>query len=337
MLELSVNSRSAASITAALKKIRDMIMTGAVKKDTPVHIILESGVYKETVRYNLTNPLIMESIPGTDRKNCVIQADNCESFHKGIENRCVFTIGPSATNVTLKNFTIANTHNKISPEGTPIADAAEAFVWNNTSGTLLAENMAFEGRQGTLFAKGFTWFKDCKISGNLDFIYGEPDTSLFESCEIHTRDDDSGDFNSYAVKSLAMAGKSGFVFLNCRFTGEKRKKASLYVFRTAGLGNASSLKNWDSAALINCFVSEVYDPELGWDDDMDLTVYPRGNAKTGWREYNTKIVLKNGKVEEADTSRRNIKSYLMTDDDYFKNYASRYLILHDTPFALVNQ
>ena len=48
---------------------------------------------------------------------------------------------------------------------------------------------------------------------------------------------------------------------------------------------------------------------------------------------NSKIALKGGKVTEADTSKRNIKSYTLTEDDYFNGYASRYLILHDTPFA----
>ena len=66
---------------------------------------------------------------------------------------------------------------------------------------------------------------------------------------------------------------------------------------------------------------------------MERDIYPRGNARTGLREYNTRIVTKNGKVTDADTTRRNIKSYTLTDDDYFRGYASRYLILHDTPFA----
>ena len=66
---------------------------------------------------------------------------------------------------------------------------------------------------------------------------------------------------------------------------------------------------------------------------MNLEVYPRGNAKCGIREYNSKITLKGGKVTEADTSKRNIKSYTLTEDDYFNGYASRYLILHDTPFS----
>ena len=40
---------------------------------------------------------------------------------------------------------------------------------------------------------------------------------------------------------------------------------------------------------------------------------------------------KNGVLTKADTGRRNVMSYTMTDDDYFHRYASRYLILQGTP------
>ena len=336
MLELSVNSKSPAAINSAFKKIKDMIMTGAVARTTAIHVVLEPGYYRELIKYNLSNPLVIESAPGTKPEDCVIQADNCEAFNKGLENRAVFVLGPNVTNVSLKNFTIANTHSKTVMEGSTLADSAEALVWNNTTGTLFAQGMHIEGRQNTLCLKGFSWFKDCLITGDTDFIYGDLDTALFEECEVNVREDNRGDFPGYAVKSLAFANKPGFVFMNCRFTAEKRKKSSVYVYRTEGHGGADKLKWWDSAAFINCFMSEVFDPEMAWDDDMELELYPRGNVKTGIREYNTRVVGKGGKVEEADTTKRNIRSYLLTDDDYFSNYASRYLILHDTPFAEIS-
>lgn len=336
MLELSVNTRSPAAITAAFKKIREMVKTGAVANTTPVHLTLEPGSYTEIISYNLSNPLIMESVPGTKPEDCVVQAENCEAFHKGPENRAVFSLGPNVTNVTLRNFSIVNTHLKTISEGNTADDSAEAFCWNNTSGTLFADGMRFESRQNTLCVKGFSWFLHCYAAGDTDVIWGNCNTSLFEDCEIFLREDNRGDYNGFAVKSLAIAQKSGFVFDNCRFTGEKRKKASLFVMRTAGKGSVLTSDSWDSIALVHCMVSALYDPEFAWDDDHNLSVYPRANAKIGWREYNTHIVAKGGKVEEADTSRRNVKSYVMTDDDYFAGYASRYLILHDTPFAKID-
>lgn len=333
MLELTVNSKSAASITAALKKIREMVKSGAVSSTAAVHLILEPGTYTETIRYNLSNPLVMESASGTKAENCVIQAENCESFHKGAENRAVFVLGQNVTSVTLKNFSIINTHNKSILDGNTAGDSAEALCWENSGGTLFAEGMRFEGHQNTLTLKGFSHFKKCYVSGDVDVISGIVDTALFEDCTIYLREDNRGDYNAYAVKSYALAQKTGFVFLNCSFTGEKRRKAALYVMRTAGKGSAMTMLGWDSVALINCQVNAYYDEELSWDDDHSLTVYPRANAKYGWREYNTTIVNKNGEITPADTSRRNVKAYLLTESDYFAGYASRFLILNGTPLV----
>ena len=77
MLELSVNSKSPAAINSAFKKIKDMIMTGAVARTTAIHVVLEPGYYRELIKYNLSNPLVIESAPGTKPEDCVIQADNC--------------------------------------------------------------------------------------------------------------------------------------------------------------------------------------------------------------------------------------------------------------------
>lgn len=333
MLELSVNTKSAAAISGAFQNIRDMITSGSISRTTPVHIVLGAGVYRERVKYNFSNPLIMEAAPGVKSSDCVIQIENCEAFHKGLENRSVFFLGPNTTNVTLRNFSIVNTHSKTSEDQNSIADAGETLVWNNPDGTLLAERLKIDGRMNTLCLKGFSWFKGCTISGDSDFIYGDVDTALFEDCEVFLKADNRGDFPGYIIKAQTLANKNGFVFLNTNFNADKRKKSEVYIYRTEGKGSATSPKNWDSAVFLNCGISELFNSEFAWDDDMNLDIYPRGNAKTGLREYNSKVILKNGKVEEADTTRRNVKSYLLTDDDYFKNYASRYLILKDTPFS----
>lgn len=333
MLELNVNAKSPGAITSAFKKIKEMVTSGAIDNTVPVHIVLDSGIYHEVIRYNLSNPLVMEAAPGVPADSCVVKADNSEQFNRGVENRSVFTLGPNVTKVTLKRFSVVNMHVKTLEGDAPLGDSAEAFTFNNSTGILIAEDMRFEGRQNTLCLKGFSWFSNCYISGDVDFIYGDVDTAFFEDCRIHLIEDNRGDNAGYVVKSSAFANKKGFIFYNSTFVAEKRKHSKLYLARTLGKGSALSLKYWDSIAFINCIVSDLFSEEFMWDDDMSLNVYPRGNFKTGLREYNTKVLDKNGSIEEADTSLRNVKSYLLTEDDYFKGYASRYLILHDTPFA----
>ncbi len=308
-------------------------MTGAVDSETTIHIVLEPGVYRESIRYNIANPLIMESVPGTSAENCVVQADNCEAFNAGRENRAICVIGPNAKKVTLKNFSLVNTHIKSVQDKNTKPDSAEAFVWSNTDGILKASGMRFEGRQNTLFVKGLTWFSNCYINGDIDVVYGEPEISLFENCTINLREDNRGDYDGFAVKARTKIGKKGFVFDKCIFTGDKRKKASLYVYRTAGLGTAISGKNFDNVVFLNCQVSQVYSPDFEWDDDMQLNICPRGNATAGIREYGTLDLQNNGTLTPSDTSRHNVKSYTLTNDDFYRMYSSRYLIFGESPLA----
>ena len=223
MLKINVNAKNAAAINAAMQNVKEMITSGSVSRDSPIHIVLGAGVYREKVKYNLPNPLLMEAAPGVSAADCVIQAENCEAFHHGLENRAVFYFGPNVTNVTLKNFSIINTHNKSIEEGNTLPDAGEALVWSSTTGTLMARGMSIEGRLNTLSLKGFSWFMGCRISGDTDFIYGEIDTALFEDCEIHMRSDNRGDFPGFAVKGQALANKNGFVFLNSNVSSSNPK------------------------------------------------------------------------------------------------------------------
>ena len=310
-----------------------MVVTGAIDKKAVVHVTLEPGIYYERISYNLSNPLILESSAGTSAEKCVIQAENCEAFNKGIENRTVFVLGPNCTDVTLRNISVVNTHLKSGPGEYNLADAAEAIFWNNTNGSLIAHSCRFEGRQNTMTLKGFAWFESCYISGDTDFISGDCDTILFESCHVHVREDNRGDKNGWVVLTQTLANRPGYIFCGCNFTADKRKKGNVWLFKTTGKGKADSPRNWDSAALINCVVQENFHPELEWDDDHNLEVFPRANAKCGWREYNTKVMDKNGNLSDADTIQRNVKSYVLTEDDYFESYSSRYLILKDTPIA----
>lgn len=310
-------------------KIKEMVTSGSLAIETTVHLTLAPGVYHEIVSYNLANPLIMESAPGTKSEDCVISAENCEAFHKEPENRSVFVIGNSATTVTLRGFTVENTHVKTGSDGVR-GNEAEALCWHNQKGYLLAENMRFISRHATVHVKGVSWFKNCYITGDMDFIWGYCDISLWEQCHIHTRADNrEGDRAASVLQSRAQNGKMGFVFTDCTFTADRRSGTSpIYIARSSGTGSATSADRWDSIALINCTVSPEYDSALWSDEGGTRSVYPPvGNAVTGWREYGTKTASKNGHLVAADTSKRSPHGYVLANKEYFARYASTQLVL----------
>ncbi len=330
MIELTVNSKVPAAISNAFKKISEMVKTGAIEKNTLVHIVLGAGVYNELLNYNLSNPLIIEAASGVSRENCVVRAENCESFHRDTENRAVFVIGPSATFVTLRGFSIHNTHIK-TLENEKSGDQAEALCFHNQRGRLDAENMAFKSHQDTIHVKGFSHFKSCLIEGDVDFIWGYCDTSFFEDCIINTIQDNRGDMQASVLQSRAVAKRPGFIFKDCEFLAEKRATAKIYIARANGKGSEQSADRWDSVALINCTVGENYTSEFFSDEGGTRAIFPKGSALFGFREYGTKTRKSDGSVLKADTTERNALSYVMSEEEYEANYKSNDFILRDFP------
>ncbi|MCR4822041.1 MAG: hypothetical protein K5873_04105 [Treponema sp.] len=285
-----------------------------------IHILLEDGEHKglehERIFYNLANPLIIESKSGNADK-CALRSENCEYYHKDTENRAVITFGEKCTSVTLKNFTIENTHLKTCDDAS-LGNQAEAICFHCQTGKLFCQGMKFLSRQDTIHVKGISYFTDCYIAGDVDYIWGYCNYSLFEKCTLHTIKDNRGqDREAYVLQSRAWNSKPGFVFVDCDFTAENRgENARIYIGRSQGTGKPDSVDRWDSIALINCRVSNLYDQALWTDENGSRAVYPeKGSAMTGWRQYGTKFVNTDGSLTDYDSSLQEKHGYTMTEED----------------------
>jgi len=285
-----------------------------------IKIILQDGehkgVFQDRIFYNLKNPLTIES-ESKNREKCVLNGENCEAFHKDTENRAIITFGENCTKVELKNFTIENLHIKTNDDAS-LGNQAEAICFHNKKGFLYCENMIFKSRQDTIHVKGFSHFKNCFVSGDVDFIWGYCDTAIFDNCVIHTIKDNRGDNrDAYVLQSRALNSRPGFIFINCEFTAENRgENAKIYIGRSQGTGKKDSVERWDSIALINCTISCEYDKSLWTDENGSRAVYPeKGSALVGWREYSTKFKDSNGIIENYDFSLQEKHGYSMNLND----------------------
>ena len=327
VIEISVGGAlgkglSAESVGGALDTAQSLLKSerGRLLSCVPIHLSLAAGIYHEIIAYNLANPLIIEAEAGVKREDCVISAENCELFHKDTENRAVFVIGKEATSVTLRGFTIENTHIK-TLDNARLGNQAEALCFHNLKGRLFCEDMRFVSRQDTIHVKGVSCFKNCYITGDVDYVWGYCDLALFEDCRFHTRQDNRGsDKTGFVFQSRALNGKPGFVALNCLFTAEKRSgQAAVFVARSAGTGSEQSEDRWDSVALINCVADENYDDALWTDEEGRRKVFPqKGSAFTGWREFGTKKLRADGSVCECaaeDYKKREKHGTVLTEDE----------------------
>lgn len=308
------------SANDSLAKVFAQISNSAVSSNEEIHILLEDGEHKglehERLFYDLPNPLVIESKSGNP-ENCALRSENCEAFHKDTENRAVLTMGENCTSVTLKNFTIENTHVKTCDDAS-LGNQAEAICFHCPNGKLYCEGMRFLSRQDTIHVKGISHFKNCYVAGDVDFIWGYCDTSVFEKCTLHTIADNRGnDRPAYVLQSRALNGKPGFVFIDCDFTAEDRgANAQIFIGRSQGTGKPTSVDRWDSIALVNCRISDLYDKALWTDEDGIRAVYPEmGSAMVGWRQFGTKILNANGTLTEYEPSWQEKHGYTMTEEE----------------------
>jgi len=85
-----------------------------------------------------------------------------------------------------------------------------------TSGDrIVFRNCRFLGGQDTLYPNGKRTFLDrCYIEGRADFIFGRA-TAVFDNCIIHSK---NGGY--VTAPSTLPETPFGFVFLDCKFTGD---------------------------------------------------------------------------------------------------------------------
>lgn len=310
------------SLQKAFDTVKALLQNKTINSNENIYITLQKGIYEGLLSYDIPNPLYIVSEAGANSSDCVIRAENCEAFHKDTENRAVFVIGKLCTKVVLKGFTIENTHIKTS-EDVALANQAEALCFHNQTGTLFAKDLRLISRQDTLHTKGFSVFENCYITGDVDFIWGYCDLSLFYKCHIHSRKDNRGDRDSYVLQSRAINGKKGFVFKDCIFSCDKRQNASVYIARSSGKGSNISPTHWDSIALIDCIIKEGFAPNLYTTEGGRTQFFPKGQCNVGLREYNT--------VLQGFTKNLPRISYILTKEEYEKFYSTLYLIAKGTP------
>lgn len=255
---------------------------------TPKVISIGNGSYPEL---NILRKVSNLSIVGESRDGVVVGEVNFESLNAGSGGssaapgtalstsgrtaghrvlgggRAAFLIETSDL-LTLQNFTLVNPH-----ERSTAWDNQAETIYFNTSTTaaaarLVAKQMAFYSQQDTLQIKGYSWFYQSLVAGNVDFIWGSVMASLFEDCEIRSVVDTGSSSPGYILQSRATAGDKGFVFLNSTLTAQAGVQA--YLARSGG---TTATAYTDNIAFVNTKMGPHILP-VGW-------CVGTGTSKTG--------------------------------------------------------
>jgi pectin methylesterase-like acyl-CoA thioesterase len=250
-------------------------------------VYVQNGTYEELLFMRGVNNM---TIKGESREGVIIRYTNYDGFNGGtggsgvISNRTMgSTISAGGGRAVmlvervdkfrLESLTLENTHVKSNS-----GDQAEVIYANNdTNQGIIVINCNLLSFQDTLNLKGFIWFYNSLIAGDVDFIWGSPIAALFERCEIRSRG------NGYVLQARVAENNKGFVFLNCDLT-TTGAASQMYLCRTAG--NASY---FDNITFANCKMADIYGT-YGWGYSSGASgtapTPATGTLANGYKMYN---------------------------------------------------
>ena len=208
------------------------------------HIFIKKGTYKE--KLVLPGSKINVTFIGEDVAQTVLTFDDYasklnrfgeEMGTTGSASFFVFADDFQAKNITFQNAAGA------------VGQAVAIWIKGDR---VYFENCRFLGFQDTLYTFGEDsrlYFKNCYIEGTVDFIFG-PSVAVFEDCTIHCKG------KGYITAASTLQWRPfGYVFLNCKITGEGDethflgrpwRPFSRVVFIQSDLGSSIKPAGWDN-------------------------------------------------------------------------------------------
>lgn len=235
----------AADGSGNFKTVQEAINAVPDMRNNETVIYIKNGFYKEKLILpaSKTNvKFIGENIDST-----VITYDDYAS-KKNRFGENIGTSGSSSFFIYGEGFTAENItfQNSAGPVGQAVAVRIDGdkvkFV-----------NCRFLGFQDTLYPHGDhsrQYYKNCYIEGTVDFIFGWS-TAVFDRCTIFCKRE-----GFVTAASTLPETKYGFVFLNCKITGDA-PEGSFYLGRP--------WRPYAKVAYLNCFLDKQIKPE-GWNN-----------------------------------------------------------------------
>jgi pectinesterase len=242
-LPAQTNLFVAADGSAQYKTVQEAIMAvPSGSRENPVVIHIAPGIYKELIYVQREKSFF--KLIGENATNTVLTYDLNANL-KGPDDKPIGTFKTPSTTIDADDFTAEN----LTFENSAV-NVGQALAIRVDGDRATFRNCRFLGWQDTiLLDRGRQYFKNCFIAGAVDFIFGAA-TAWFEKCQINCLG------NGYITAASTQVDQPfGFVFSNCKITGEPDVKTFL----------GRPWRIYASTIFLNCEMSEVVRPE-GWND-----------------------------------------------------------------------
>ncbi len=225
----------------------------------PWVIFVKPGTYRELVYVQRERGCVR--LVGADAEKTVITYD-LHANMLGPDGKPIGTFRTPTVVIDGDNFVAENItfENAAGPVGQALAVRVDAD-------RVVFRNCRFIGWQDTLLLnRGRHYFTNCYIAGHVDFVFGGA-TTFFDRCHIHCRS------NGYITAASTPQGQPfGFVFANCKITGEPGVKTYL----------GRPWRAHAAVTFLNTEMSDVVRPE-GWHNWNK----PEAEKTVRYAEYNS--------------------------------------------------
>ena len=237
-------------------------------------IYIEKGVYNQKVEIFRDNITII----GEGNETKITYSDYARKIHADGQEYNTFrtyTLCITGNNVRCENFAVENSN-------TDPASVGQCVALSVHGNNFAAVNMHLISTQDTLFLSPFPddlvvryrgfiphrqlyregsnlhLFKNCRISGTVDFIFGCSE-AYFKDCEIISLKD-SRNCGFVAAPAHPLAEKNGFTFIDCNFKCGGAEDGTIYLARP--------WRDFGKCNFLNCNVEGHINGELfdKWND-----------------------------------------------------------------------
>jgi pectate lyase len=299
-------------------------------KTTPVTIEVRNGSYDELLYLNGKDNVTLR---GESRDGVVIRYTNNETLNPGTGASQSASVAGSPAGgralmlVESSDMLVLDTLslNNTTIRSSSISAQAETLYFNSDT-RLVAKNASFYSEQDTLNLKGWAWFYNTLVAGNVDFIWGSSHAALFENSEIRSVGDSANaSSGGYVLQArVPVATDIGYIFLNSTLThgaGPGPNHGDVPAGSTWLARSPGSTTTWDNIAFVNCRM-DVHVAAAGW-AGPGVNGQPAPNptlasVDAGWREYGSTTLA----GTPIDLAAR-VGGYALSDTEVANRFATR--------------
>ena len=226
------------------------------KEGPPARIYIKKGVYRERLEIKRPGITLEGQTAGGTVITCGLSAGMTMEDGSKRGTFRTYSVLVDAHDFTARNLTIENSAGPGEAAGQALALGGQDTLFTGPLPPKEIEKNGFIGpKQFSPRINGRHCYRDCFIRGDIDFIFGSA-TAYFDRCELYSAGRDTERKGYVTAASTPRGQKYGYVFRNCRFTGNSSRE-SVYLGRP--------WRDYARTVLIDCYLGPHICRE-GWHD-----------------------------------------------------------------------